>query len=475
MTGTVTALNLARAQFAFTISFHFIFPAFSIGLASYLAVLEALWLKTGKPVYDNLYRYWIKIFSIVFGMGVVSGIVMSYQFGTNWSVFSDKAGPIVGPLMAYEVLSAFFLEAGFLGVMLFGINKVGPKLHFLATCMVAVGTLLSATWILAANSWMHTPAGWMMNEAGQFVPKGSWLAVIFNPSFPYRFVHTVIAAYLTTALAVGAVGAWHLMSDRSNVGARTMFSMAMWMAAIVAPIQIIAGDTQGLNTHEYQPAKVMAMEGHFDSYAAGAPLVLFGIPDEENRRVDYGVEIPKLSSLILAHDLNAPLAGLNTIARGDWPPVAIIFWSFRVMVGLGLAMLGLGLLSLLARVRGKLYEWPVLHRLAVMMGPAGFVAVIAGWVTTEVGRQPFTIYHALRTAESVSPVASPAVTGSLLAFIVVYFGTFVSGAVYIVKLMAKAPSIHETVLDAAPTHAAGITPAAALHAPAAPHTGKGAE
>ena len=206
MTGTVTALNLARAQFAFTISFHFIFPAFSIGLASYLAVLEALWLKTGKPVYDNLYRYWIKIFSIVFGMGVVSGLVMSYQFGTNWAVFSDRAGPIVGPLMAYEVLSAFFLEAGFLGVMLFGINKVGPKLHFLATCMVALGTLLSATWILAANSWMHTPAGWMMNEAGQFVPKGSWLAVIFNPSFPYRFVHTVIAAYLTTALAVGAVG-----------------------------------------------------------------------------------------------------------------------------------------------------------------------------------------------------------------------------------------------------------------------------
>src|SRR5216684_3499235 len=224
------AVLLARAQFAFTVSFHFIFPAFSIGLASYLAVLEALWLKTGRGVYANLYRYWIKVFSIVFGMGVVSGVVMSYQFGTNWAVFSDKAGPIVGPLMAYEVLSAFFLEAGFLGVMLFGINKVGPKLHFLATCMVAVGTL---------------------NEVGQFVPKGSWLAVIFNPSFPYRFVHTVIAAYLTTSLAVGAVGAWHLLRDRTNIGARTMFSMAMWMAAIVAPIQILAGDTQGLNTPEY--------------------------------------------------------------------------------------------------------------------------------------------------------------------------------------------------------------------------------
>jgi cytochrome bd ubiquinol oxidase subunit I len=463
MTG-ITALHLARAQFAFTISFHFIFPAFSIGLASYLAVLEALWLKTGKQVYDNLYRYWVKIFAIVFGMGVVSGVVMSYQFGTNWSVFSDRAGPIVGPLMAYEVLSAFFLEAGFLGVMLFGIKKVGPKLHFLATCMVAGGTLLSATWILAANSWMQTPAGWMMNEAGQFVPQGSWLAIVFNPSFPYRFVHTVIAAYLTTSLAVGAVGAWHLLRDRTNPGARTMFSMAMWMAAIVAPIQILAGDTQGLNTQEFQPAKVMAMEGHFDSYPSGAPLILFGIPDEENRRMTYSVEIPKLSSLILAHDLNAPLAGLDTIPRRDWPPVAIIFWSFRVMVALGFAILGLGLLSLLARIRGKLYEWTMLHRVAVMMGPAGFIAVIAGWVTTEVGRQPFTVYHALRTVDSVSPIAGPAVTGSLLAFVVVYLGTFVSGALYIVKLMAKPPSLHEPLPEALPIRTAGITPASFIDA-----------
>jgi cytochrome bd ubiquinol oxidase subunit I len=466
--GTATALTLARAQFAFTVSFHFIFPAFSIGLASYLAVLEGLWLKTGRPVYQNLYRYWIKIFAIVFAMGVVSGIVMSYQFGTNWSVFSDKAGPIVGPLMAYEVLSAFFLEAGFLGVMLFGINKVGPRLHFLATCMVGVGTLLSATWILAANSWMQTPAGWMLNDLGQFVPKGSWLAIIFNPSFPYRFVHTVIGAYLTTSLVVGGVGAWHLLKDGNNSGARTMFSMAMWMAALVAPIQILAGDTQGLNTQEYQPAKVMAMEGHFDSYPAGAPLVLFGIPDEENRRMTYSVEIPKLSSLILAHDINAPLAGLDTIARRDWPPVAIIFWSFRVMVILGMAILGLGLFSLLARACGGLYRWTLLHRLTVLMGPAGFIAVIAGWVTTEVGRQPFTVYHALRTADSVSPVASPAVTGSLIAFVLVYFGTFVSGAVYILKLIAKPPSEHETVPEAAPTSAAGITPAAALNPGVAP-------
>jgi cytochrome d ubiquinol oxidase subunit I len=468
MTGTATALILARAQFAFTVSFHFIFPAFSIGLASYLAVLEALWLKTGDVVYDNLFRYWIKIFAIVFGMGVVSGLVMSYQFGTNWSVFSDKAGPIIGPLMAYEVLSAFFLEAGFLGVMLFGIKKVGPKLHFLATCMVALGTLLSATWILAANSWMQTPAGWMLNPAGQFVPQGSWLTIIFNPSFPFRFVHTVIAAYLTTSLAVGAVGAWHLLKDNTNPAARKMFSMAMWMAALVAPIQILAGDTQGLNTQEYQPAKVMAMEGHFESYAGGAPLVLFGWPDQDAGRVRYSVEIPKLSSLILKHDLNAPLPGLDTIAREDWPPVAIIFWSFRIMVGLGFAIFALGLFSLLARGRGKLYQWPMLHRLSLVMGPAGFVAVIAGWVTTEVGRQPFTVYHALRTVDSVSPIASPALTGSLIAFVIVYFVAFTSGGIYILKLMAKPPQTREPVPEPVPTRSAGITPAAAIVADAAP-------
>jgi cytochrome d ubiquinol oxidase subunit I len=472
---TATALILARAQFAFTVSFHFVFPAFSIGLASYLAVLEPLWLKTGNVVYDSLYRYWVKIFAIAFGMGVVSGIVMSYQFGTNWSVFSDKAGPIIGPLMAYEVLSAFFLEAGFLGVMLFGINKVGHRLHFFATCMVAFGTLMSATWILAVNSWMQTPAGWIVNAGGQFVPRGSWLPIIFNPSFPYRFVHTVIAAYLTTALVVGAVGAWHLRRTPDNAGARKMFSMAMWMAALVAPIQILAGDTQGLNTLEFQPAKVMAMEGHFDSHPDGAPLILFGIPDQQNARVDYAVQIPKLSSLVLKHDLNAPLAGLDTVPRADWPPVIIVFWSFRVMVGLGLAMLGLGVWSLVARSTKNLFRWDTLHRAAILMGPAGFIAVIAGWITTEVGRQPFTVYHLLRTAESVSPIGPPGVTGSLLAFVIVYFAAFASGTVYILKLMAHAPEEHEPAPASVPARAAGITPAQAIagnaRAPGTPGAG----
>jgi cytochrome d ubiquinol oxidase subunit I len=453
------ALLLARAQFAFTVSFHFIFPSFSIGLASYLAVLEALWLKTGRGVYANLYRYWLKIFAIAFAMGVVSGIVMSYQFGTNWSVFSDKAGPVIGPPMQYEVLTAFFLEAGFLGVMLFGINKVGRTMHFVATCMVALGTAISAFWILSVNSWMQTPVGYGIGPTGQLLPVGSWWDIIFNPSFPYRLAHTVTAAYLTTALVVGAVGAWHLLRDRANPGARKMFSMAMWMLTIVAPIQIVIGDFHGLNTLEHQPQKVMAMEGHFDSHPDGAPLILFGLPNQAEKRVDFELSIPKLSSLILKHDWNAPLAGLDTIPDQDEPPVAIVFWSFRIMVGLGLLMAALGAFSLFARLRGGLYSWPLLHRFALAMGPAGFVAVIAGWVTTEVGRQPFTVYGLLRTANSVAPLAAPAVATSLAAFVIVYFAVFGIGTWYILKLMHHAPKPGETGLADAPIRTAGITPA----------------
>jgi cytochrome bd ubiquinol oxidase subunit I len=461
MFDSLDAILLARIQFAFTISFHFIFPAFSIGLASYLAVLEGLWLKTGKQLYMDLFKYWLKIFAVAFAMGVVSGIVMSYQFGTNWSVFSDKAGPVIGPLMAYEVLTAFFLEAGFLGVMLFGMNKVGKKLHFTATLMVALGTFISAFWILSVNSWMQTPVGHEIAANGQFVPGESWAAIIFNPSFPYRLVHTVIAAYLTTAFVVGGVGAWHLLKDRANLHARKMFSMAMWMAALVAPVQIFAGDMHGLNTLEHQPVKIMAMEGHYQSHPDGAPLILFGIPNSKEKRVDYAVEIPKLSSLILKHDLDAPLAGLDTVPDADEPPVGIVFWSFRIMVGIGFAMLGLGLWSLFARVRKKLYDWPLLHRAAILMGPTGFVAVIAGWITTEVGRQPFTIYGLLRTADSASPLAAPAVAASLIAFIIVYFIVFGIGTWYIMRLMKQAPQAGEKGVkstETGPVRTAGTVP-----------------
>ena len=455
------ALLLARIQFAFTVSFHFIFPAFSIGLASYLAVLEGLWLKTGKPLYLDLFKYWLKIFAIAFAMGVVSGIVMSYQFGTNWSVFSDVAGPVIGPLMAYEVLTAFFLEAGFLGVMLFGMERVGRKLHFAATLMVAVGTFISAFWILSVNSWMHTPTGYEIGANGQYLPGDSWLTIIFNPSFPYRLVHTVLAAYITTAFVVGGVGAWHLLKDRTNAHARKMFSMAMWMAALVVPVQIFAGDMHGLNTLEHQPQKVMAMEGHYESHPDGAPLYLFGIPNDEEQRLDYAIGIPKASSLILKHDLDAPLAGLDTIPDDEQPPVAVVFWSFRVMVGLGFAMLGVGLWSLLARWRGRLYDWPWLHKAALVMAPSGFVAVIAGWITTEVGRQPYVIYNLMRTADAASPLDAPAVGASLLAFVIVYFAVFGAGVWYILHLMHKPPHPGEYGVkrgDKGPIRTAGITP-----------------
>ena len=459
MFAALDPILLARIQFGFTVSFHFIFPSFSIGLASYLAVLEALWLRTQDDAYLDLFKFWLKIFAVAFAMGVVSGIVMSYQFGTNWAVFSDKTGPVLGPLMAYEVLTAFFLEAGFLGVMLFGMEKVGKKLHFAATCMVALGTFISAFWILSANSWMQTPQGYAVNAAGQFVPGGDWLAIIFNPSFPYRLVHTVTGAYLTTALAVGAVGAWHLLRDQNNRFARIMFSMAMGMIAVVAPLQIAAGDTQGLNTLEHQPAKVMAMEGHFQSHKEGAPLILFGLPNQRDQRVDYAVEIPKLSSLILKHDANAPLAGLDTIARDKQPPVPVVFWSFRVMVGLGFAMLGLALWALYARLRGRLFAWSWLHRAALLMGPSGFVAVIAGWITTEVGRQPYTVYGLLQTAQSASPLAAPAVGASLAAFVLVYFAVFGVGTWYTLKLMNEGVHVDEPDLGDAPIRTAGVTPA----------------
>ena len=473
------ALILARVQFAFTVAFHFIFPAFTIGLASFLAVLNAQWLRTGDRDYLNLFNYWVKIFAITFAMGVVSGIVMSYQFGTNWSVFSDRAGPVIGPLMAYEVLTAFFLEAGFLGIMLFGRERVGPILHMTACVMVAFGTALSATWILSVNSWMHTPQGFAVAENGQFVPT-DWLAVIFNPSFPYRLAHTVTAAFLTTAFIVGGVGAFHLLRRRrdgvtdTHHGVRRMFSMAMWMAAIVAPLQVVLGDLHGLNTLEHQPQKVMAMEGHYESHDHGAPLYLFGIPNDETQTLDYAVGIPKLSSLILEHDLNAPMAGLDTIPDDEQPPVFIVFWSFRVMVGIGLAMVAVGAFGLWCRFRGTLYTNALLHRAALIMAPSGLVAVLAGWITTEVGRQPYTVYGAMRTAESVSPLAAPAVATSLAVFAVVYFLVFGAGVFYILRLMAHAPHLGETGIAAkdGPIRTAGITPASqGLRADGAPAPG----
>ena len=457
MLDAVDAVTLARAQFAFTVAFHFIFPSLSIGLASYLAVLNGLWLRTRDRCYLELFGFWVKIFAIIFAMGVVSGITMSYQFGTNWAVFADRTGPILGPLMAYEVLTAFFLEAGFLGIMLFGRERVGEALHMVACVMVAVGTAVSATWILSVNSWMHTPAGFSIADNGQFMPE-NWLAIIFNPSFPYRLAHTLTASYLTTAFMVGGVGAWHLLRRRRDDGrVRRMFSMAMWMAAIVAPIQVGLGDLHGLNTLEHQPAKVMAMEGHYRSHPDGAPLVLFALPDDDAQQLRYSLEIPRLSSFILKHDWEAPMAGLDTVPDDEQPPVAIVFWSFRIMVGIGLLMVALGAWSLWSRYRRRLFDDRPLHRAALLLGPSGLVAVIAGWVTTEVGRQPYTVYGELTTALSVSPVAAPAVGASLLFFVVVYFLVFGAGVVYVLRLMGRMPAeAQETPRQDGPLRSNGL-------------------
>lgn len=450
------AIDLARLQFAFTVAFHIVFPAFSIGLASYLAVLEGLWLVTGRSTYLQVFRYWLRIFAVVFGMGVVSGVVMSYQFGTNWSVFADRTGPVLGPLMGYEVLSAFFLEAGFLGVMLFGMTRVGRALHYFATLMVAFGTLMSAFWILAVNSWMQTPAGYAINPAGQFVP-ADWLAVVFNPSFPYRLVHMVLAAYLTTSFAVGGVGAWHLLRDRDNAPARLMFSMAMWMALLVAPLQVLAGDLHGLNSLAHQPAKIAAVEAHYETHR-GAPLVLFGWPDSTAARVRGAVEIPRLGSLILAHDADATITGLEAWPRRDWPNVPLVFWSFRVMVGIGLSMVAVGVWAAVLRLRRRLYASRALHRSAVALAPGGFAAVLAGWIVTEAGRQPYTVYGLLRTADSVSAVDAPAVGASLTAFVLVYLAVFGAGVFYLLRLMRQDPAT-ETIADSvvnSPRHAVGV-------------------
>ncbi|KAA0695410.1 cytochrome ubiquinol oxidase subunit I [Neorhizobium sp. P12A] len=434
----LTALELARIQFGFTISFHIIFPAITIGLASYLAVLEGLWLWRKETVYRDLYHFWSKIFAVNFAMGVVSGLVMAYQFGTNWSYFSAFAGGITGPLLTYEVLTAFFLEAGFLGVMLFGWNKVGPGLHFFATIMVATGTLISATWILASNSWMQTPQGFEIIN-GRVVPV-DWLKVIFNPSFPYRLAHMTIAAYLATALFVSASGAWHILGGRAMPAVRTMLSMAMWMIIVVAPIQILIGDQHGLNTLKYQPAKIAAIEGHWDNTPGGSePLILFGLPDMEAETTRYAVEIPYLGSLILTHELDGQIPGLKEFAPEDRPNSAIIFWTFRLMAGLGMLMLLLGIWGLYLRWRGRLYHSKLFLRFAVAMGPAGLIAILAGWLTTEIGRQPWVVYGVMRTKDAVSNHSALALSTTLIVFFVMYFVVFGTGITYMLKLVAKGP------------------------------------
>ncbi|MFN6785843.1 cytochrome ubiquinol oxidase subunit I [Proteus mirabilis] len=434
------AFHLARIQFAFTVSFHIIFPAITIGLASFLALLEGLWLKTKEPSYLSLYQFWIKIFAVNFGMGVVSGLVMAYQFGTNWSGFSQFAGSITGPMLTYEVLTAFFLEAGFLGIMLFGWNKVGRKLHFFATCMVALGTLISTFWILSSNSWMQTPQGYAI-ENGVVVPV-DWLQVVFNPSFPYRLLHMSIGAFLASALFIASCAAWLLLKGQNTAPVRKMFSMALWLVLIIAPIQAFVGDAHGLNTLEHQPAKIAAIEGHWDNATKEAtPLILFGIPDMAEEKTKYAIEIPYLGSLILTHSLDKQIPALKSFAPEDRPNSSIIFWSFRVMAGLGMLMICLGLLSVILRKKKRLYHSPLFLRFALLMGPTGLIAILAGWFTTEIGRQPWVVYGLQRTKDAVSAHGDIQMSLSLLVFILVYFSVFGIGYFYMVHLMKKGPVV----------------------------------
>jgi len=428
---------LSRLQFAWVIGWHILLPAFTVGLGSFIAVLEGLKLATGRDVYVRISTFWIKILAIAFGMGVVTGIVMPFQFGTNWSRYADATANVLSPLFAYEDLTAFFLEAGFLGVLLLGRKLVPPWAYFVSALMVALGTLFSSFWILSANSWMQTPAGYDIVN-GQFFPT-DWFAVIFNPSFPYRLAHVVVGFFVTTGFVVLGVGAYLVAREPSAQEGRTILSMALWLLTVLVPLQMIIGDAHGLNTREYQPAKLAAVEARWDT-GRRVPLTLFAIPSEQSERNDFAVEVPWLGSLILTHELDGEVKGLKDFPADQRPPVAIPFFAFRIMVGCAVIMLGIVLLGGWLRRRGRLYDTRLFLRLVQFASPIGFVAVVAGWCVTEVGRQPWTVYGLLRTAESVSPsLTSFDVAISLAGYILVYLLIYPCGLFLMLRIVRKGP------------------------------------
>jgi cytochrome bd ubiquinol oxidase subunit I len=443
---SLDALFLSRLQFFWVVALHILLPAFTVGLASYIAVLEGLHFTTGRAVYLRLSKFWLKVFAVSFGMGVVSGIVMPFQFGTNWSRFSDLTAEIVGPLMAYEGLTAFFLEAGFLGVLLFGRDRVPAWMHLAAAIMVAAGTLFSTFWILVVNSWMQTPVGHSM-VAGRFFP-ADWIAVIFNPSFPYRFAHTVTAFYITTALVVAGVAAYHLRARRFREEGTTMLKMAFGLLSILVPLQIELGDLHGLNTRDYQPLKIAAIEANWDTQPR-MPLLLFALPDERAERNHYELAIPALGSVILTHQADGVVQGLKDWKPEDRPPVAIPFFAFRIMVGVGIAMLTLVVCSWWVWLRGGIADTRWFLRLCELASPLGFVAVIAGWVTTEVGRQPWVVYNLVRTRDAVTPsLGAGDVIVSLAVYIVAYLAIFGAGGFFLLRMLRTGPVDKPTGLAA---------------------------
>ncbi len=435
---------LARIQFAFTVTFHIIFPTFTIGLSAYIATLEVMWLRSGREHYHLLARFWTKIFAVSFAMGVVSGVVLSYQFGTNWSRFSLFIGNVVGPLIGYEVLTAFFLEATFLGIMLFGWNRVPPWLHVFSCIAVAVGTSTSAFWILSANSWMQTPAGHVIREGIAY--PADWIAIIFNPSFPYRFAHMLTAAYLTTSFVVLAVGARYLLAGRHTDQAKTMVRMAVGFAAIVAPLQLVIGDLHGLNTAKYQPVKVAAMEAHWDGSKPG-DFHLFAWPDESAEANRFELSIPKGASLVITRDWNGLFPGLKSVPAKERPPVPLVFFSFRLMLLIGFGMIGAAWVGLWLWFRGRLFNSSWFLKPAANVWWAGFIAVAAGWIVTESGRQPWIAQGLLRTADAISPVPGGSIAVSLALFVLVYGVVFSMGIYYINRLIARGPDVRVLVTE----------------------------
>lgn len=443
-------LMLSRIQFAFVVCFHTIFPVFTIGLASYIALLHGLFFKTQNPAWDRLAAFWTRVFAVVFAMGVVSGIVMSFQFGTNWSNFSLAASNFIGPVLSYEVVTAFFLEAAFLGVLLFGRGKVPEGVHLFAAIMVAVGTFISAFWILSANSWMHTPAGVELIDNRFHVT--SWSAAIFNPSFPYRFAHMAVASFITGGFVVAGVSAWFLLRGRDVSANRRALSMCLWLLMVLTPAQAVIGDYHGLNTLEHQPTKVAAMEGHWET-SGSVPLLLFAIPDQQAQENRFAIGIPHLASIILTHSLDGEIPGISEAAPEEQPPVALVFWSFRVMVGIGLVMIAVSFAGLLLRRRGRVFESELFLKTLVGMISLPFLAVLAGWIVTESGRAPWLVYGMMTHAEGLTPsLTGPVALFSLIGYVLVYAVVFYSGIYYLTRVvrngMLPAEAQAETDRDA---------------------------
>jgi cytochrome d ubiquinol oxidase subunit I len=439
----IDPILLARLQFAFTISFHIIFPSFTIGLSAYIATLEVLWLLRADERYLAIAAFWTKIFAVSFAMGVVSGIVLSYELGTNWSRFSASFGNVIGPLAGYEVLTAFFLEATFLAILLFGRNRVPPWLHVFSAIAVAAGTATSAFWILSANSWMHTPAGHVMRD-GVAYPV-DWLALIFNPSFPYRLAHMLNASYLTAGFVVLAVGARYLLAGRHVAEAQIMVRMAIGLLAVLAPLQLLLGDLHGLNTLKHQPIKIAAMEAHWDGSKPG-DFHIFAWPDERAEINRFALSIPRGSSLVLTHRADGLFPGLKSAPPADRPPVPSVFFAFRIMLGIGFFMIAAALYGAWLLLRGHVFATRWYLHIVAHAWWIGFVAVIAGWVVTESGRQPWIVQGIMRTANAASPVVGAAVGTTLALFVLVYGIVFSVGIYYINRLIARglvAPVAHE--------------------------------